>query len=121
VDGEAGRRFLIPKLSTGYSELSTGYPHLYPQQPVATGVAFEQRFSAKLSTGYPQCTGHYRCCDYTTLDKNHLTLPVTIGLNIEKMMNDIPVTTGYDITLYLTLDITVYTLVDSHGIHGQSR
>jgi hypothetical protein len=54
MDGKGGRGFLIPKLSTGYSELSTAYPHLYPQQPVATGVAFEQRFSAKLSTAYPQ-------------------------------------------------------------------
>ena len=71
------------------------YPQVIHNVPVTTGVAIIQ---------------------HTV--KNHLTLPVTTGLNIEKMMNNIPVATGYDITLYLTLDITVYTLVDSHGIHG---
>jgi hypothetical protein len=54
MDGKAGRWFLSPKLSTGYYELSTACPHLYPQQPVATGVAFEQRIFSELSTGYPQ-------------------------------------------------------------------
>jgi hypothetical protein len=53
--------------------------------------------------------------------KNHLTQAVHTGLNIEKMMNNIPVITGNDITLYLALDITVYTLVEHCEVHGQSR